>query len=68
MDRGAWQAIVHGVPELDSTEQLTIYIYVYIYPYFLLYRKGNIINLLSVIISITISIVLLVPNLLPSPT
>ena len=31
MGRGAWQAIVHGVPELDSTEQLTIYIYMYIY-------------------------------------
>ena len=23
MDRGAWQAIVHGVTELDSTEQLS---------------------------------------------
>ena len=24
MDRGAWQAIVHGVVDLDTTEQLSI--------------------------------------------
>jgi len=24
IDRGAWQAIVHGVTELDKTEQLTL--------------------------------------------
>ena len=25
MDRGAWQATVHGIVELDSTEQLTLH-------------------------------------------
>ena len=25
MDRGVWQAIVHGVAELDMTERLTLY-------------------------------------------
>ena len=29
-DRGSWQATVHGVTELDTTEQLCIYIYIYI--------------------------------------
>ena len=27
MDRGAWQATVYGVTELDMTEQLTLYYY-----------------------------------------
>ena len=25
LDRGVWWAIVHGVPELDTTEQLSLY-------------------------------------------
>ena len=32
MDRGAWWATVHGVAELDMTEQLTHFIYVAKYP------------------------------------
>ena len=32
MDRGAWWATVHGVAELDMTEQLTHFIYVANYP------------------------------------
>ena len=27
MDRGTWQAIVHGVAESDMTEQLTLPLY-----------------------------------------
>ena len=28
MDRGTWQATVHGITEFDVTEQLTLYRYV----------------------------------------
>ena len=31
MDRGAWQAIVHGGAELDTTEARYLYLYLYLY-------------------------------------
>ena len=37
MDRGAWQAIVHGVAELEMTEQLSTHTHVPPYP--LCYHK-----------------------------
>ena len=31
MERGAWRAIVHGVTELDKTEQLSMHAQYYVY-------------------------------------
>ena len=30
MDRGAWWATVHGITELDMTEQARMYTYMYV--------------------------------------
>ena len=30
MDRGAWRATIHGVAELEATEQLSLYFHFYL--------------------------------------
>ena len=38
MDRGAWQAAIHGITELDMTEQLTLSLF---FPHMFIYNEYN---------------------------